>query len=191
MGTAPTPVRSGHRIPWTWVTVLGVTLSLVLLFAVGLRRDPRAIPTPLLGTPAPRIVMPLFSGGTFDSAAYRGRVLVVNFWASWCYPACYEEAPHLQRAWERYRGLGLVVVGVNVQDREQPARAFIARFGQTFPNGMDLTGRIGIDYGVYGVPETFIVDPQGRIVYKHVGAITEQILTEQVEPLLRGVRSAP
>lgn len=95
----------------------------------------------------------------------------MNFWASWCYPACYEEAPRLQRMWERYRERGVVVIGANIQDRESAAREFIRKFGQTFPNGMDLTGKISIDFGVYGVPETFVVDQNGIIVAKFVGAV--------------------
>lgn len=185
------PVVPKRCIPWAWVVVLGITVLLVLLFAYGLRRDPREIPSPLVGRPAPAFSLTLFDGTQFSTAAHRGHVLVVNFWASWCYPACYVEAPHLQNVWDRYRSRGVVVVGVNIQDKELPARGFIRRFGLTFPNGMDGTGRISIDYGIYGVPETFIVDPQGRIVFKHVGAVTEEMLEARIEPLLKGAPHAP
>jgi len=126
-----------------------------------------------------------------DTRALHGNVVVVNFWASWCFPACYEEAPHLQRIWERYRGRGVTVVGVNIQDQDKPAREFLDRFRQTFPNGMDPSGKISIDYGVYGVPETFVVDRAGRIVAKHTGAVTKDQLASKIEALLRGGAGAP
>ena len=190
MATGAAPVKSGRQLSWAWVAALAVTIPLVLVFAFGLGRNPREIPSPLLGKPAPRFTVALFSRGTFDTADYRGRVLVVNFWASWCIP-CRAEAPRLQHTWERYRSRGVVVVGVNIQDEENAAREFLREFGQTFPTGMDLSGRISIDYGVYGIPETFIIDQQGRIVYKHVGEISEQILVEKIEPLLQGASRAP
>lgn len=179
-----------HRLAATLglIVLIGILLALVL----GMGRDPRALPSPLIGKPAPHFNLPLLSGGTFDSREGSRKVLVVNFWASWCYPACYEEAPELQRFWERYRERGVVVVGINVQDREASAREFLRRFDQTFPNVVDRTGRVSIDFGLYGVPETFIVDRTGRIVYKHVGAVTERLLVERVEPLLSdGAGSRP
>jgi len=176
-------VRPGRPAPWAWLAA-AVVVPLLLVLYMGLRWDPRAIPSPLIGRPAPEFALPLFDGGTLRTGDLRGKVIVVNFWASWCVPACTDEAPHLQRTWERYRDRGVVVVGVNIQDREGPARAFIRRFGQTFPNGMDHSGAISIDYGVYGVPETFVIDRRGRIVYKHAGAVTEELLASSIEPLL-------
>lgn len=188
MAVAPVIV---HRRAWSWALLTVGALAVVGLLAFGLRRDPRAIPSPLVGRPAPSFAMTLFDGSHFSTAAFRGKILVVNFWASWCYPACYIEAPHLQRIWQRYQDHGVVVIGVNVQDREAPARAFISRFGLTFPNGMDATGRISIDYGLYGVPETFLIDRQGRIVYKHIGAATEEIFVPRIETLLQGATGGP
>ncbi len=183
---AVTPeVKPARPAPWAWIAAAAVVIPLLLVLALGLRRDPRAIPSPLLGRPAPEFILPLLGGGTLRATDLHGRVLVVNFWASWCVPACADEAPHLQRIWERYRSRGAVVVGVNIQDREGPARAFIQRFAQTFPNGMDRSGAISIDYGVYGVPETFVIDRQGRIVSKHAGAVTEEMLASKIEPLLK------
>jgi len=166
---------------------LALTFTLVVfwVFALGLLRDPRTIPSPLVGRPAQAFTLPLFAGGVLNTQSLRGKVLVVNFWASWCYPACYEEAPRLQRVWERFRDRGVVVIGVNIQDQEEAARTFIRRFGQTFPNGMDRTGRISIDYGVYGVPETFIVDQGGRIVDKFVGAVPEEWMIKDILRLLQ------
>lgn len=163
---------------------VAVSLPVVALLAFGFTRNPRAIPSPLVGRPAPAFTLPLFDGAKLESVSLRGKILVVNFWASWCYPACYEEAPGLRRTWERYRGRGVVVIGVNIQDHAEPAREFLRRFGHTFPNGIDGTGRISIDFGVYGVPETFIVDRRGIIVGKYAGAVPEPWLAEHIERLL-------
>lgn len=189
MAVAP-EVKSPRRIPWTWIATGAAASGLLLVLISGLQRNPTAIPSPLVGRTAPEFVLPLFDGSTLRSASLRGNVVVVNFWASWCIPACYDEAPHLQQIWERYRGVGVVVVGVNVQDQDAPARAFIRRFGQTFPNGVDRTGRISIDYGVYGVPETFVIDRTGRVASKRIGAVTEEWLASEIAQLL-GTSGAP
>lgn len=185
MAAAPPLVRRAG--PWVWAALAAVVILLAVLGA-GLRRDPRRLPSPLVGRPAPAFSLPLLDGGVLRSESLRGRVVVVNFWASWCYPACYDEAPHLQRLWERYRGRGVVVVGVNIQDTESGARAFVRRFGQTFPVGMDRSGTIAIDFGVVGVPETYLIDRQWRIVYKHAGAVTADLLAARIEPLLEDER---
>jgi cytochrome c biogenesis protein CcmG/thiol:disulfide interchange protein DsbE len=111
-------------------------------------------------------------------------VVVVNFWASWCIPACYDEAPSLERAWRAYRDRGVVLIGVNIQDKEEPARRFLTQFGHTFPNAPDPSGRVSVDYGVYGVPETFFIDRKGQVRFKQVGAVTDEILKRHVETLL-------
>lgn len=164
------------------VVAFGVAAALLALFWFGLGRDPRAIPSPLVGKAAPGFSLQLFDGRTVALSQFRGRPVVVNFWASWCKPCIYE-APLLQAAWERYRGRGFVLVGVNVQDTEPAARAFMQRFGFTFLNGPDRSGAIGIDYGVYGLPETFFIKPDGTILYKHIGQISEETLIEKIEAL--------
>jgi len=115
----------------------------------------------------------------------RGQVVVVSFWASWCIP-CREEAPLLEAAWRAHRERDVVFVGVNVQDTEPAARAFIAEFGLTFPNGPDPRGRIAIDYGVYGIPELFLIGRDGRIASKHIGLIGAATLQAKLEETLRG-----
>jgi cytochrome c biogenesis protein CcmG/thiol:disulfide interchange protein DsbE len=180
--------KTGHPAPSrparVWLAALAVTLPVVALLAYGFTRNPRTLPSPLIGRPAPVFRLAQFDGGVIDTAALRGRVLVINFWASWCYPACYEEAPRLQRLWEAYQDRGVVVIGVNIQDQDGPARAFIRQFRQTFPNAMDRTGQVAIDFGVYGVPETFVVDQEGRIAGKYDGAVTEEWLLARIAPLL-------
>ncbi len=174
--------RRASRV-WLWAA-LAVAVAVLAVLGAGLRRDPRRLPSPLVGRPTPAFSLPLLNGGVLRSEALRGRVVVVNFWASWCYPACYDEAPHLQRLWDRYGERGVVVVGINIQDTEAGARAFVRRFGQTFPVGRDRTGSIAIDFGVVGVPETYLIDRQGRIVFKHAGAVTEDLLAARIEALL-------
>jgi cytochrome c biogenesis protein CcmG/thiol:disulfide interchange protein DsbE len=174
---------SGRRRVLRWAIPLAVVPVLVLL-ASGFRTDPREIPSPLLGRPAAPFALTTFDGKPISLEAARGRVVVVNFWASWCVPACYEEAPSLERAWRTYRDRGVVLIGVNIQDKEEPARRFLTQFGHTFPNAPDPAGRVSVDYGVYGVPETFFIDRQGRVRFKQVGAVTDEIMKQHIETLL-------
>lgn len=167
-----------------WLLPLAAIPVLVLL-AYGFRTDPRAIPSPLVGRPAAPFTLTSFDGTPVSLEAHRGRVVVLNFWASWCFPACYEEAPALEAAWRAHRDRGLVVLGVDIQDTEPAARKFIGDFGLTFANAPDPAGKVSIDYGVYGVPETFVIDRRGIVRAKHVGAVTERFFSDTVEPMLR------
>jgi cytochrome c biogenesis protein CcmG/thiol:disulfide interchange protein DsbE len=167
-----------------WLIPLAA-LPVVGLLAYGFRSDPRAIPSPLVGRPAPAFALTAYDGTPLSLAGLQGQVVVLNFWASWCVPACYEEAPVLEAGWRAYRERGVVVVGVDIQDTEEAGRKFIQQFGLTFPNAPDPKGRVSIDYGVYGVPETFVIDRKGMIRDKKVGALTEAYVREKVEPLLR------
>jgi len=169
--------------------MLGPVVALVALLAYGFRTDPREIPTPLLGRPAAPFSLQLFDGGRFSLADQRGKVVVVDFWASWCVP-CREEASLLEATWRAYRDRGVVLVGVNFQDDEDAARAFIREFGLSFPNGRDVGSRIAVDYGVYGIPELFFVTPDGMIASKHIGLIGRETLEARIEEALRGAVSA-
>lgn len=164
-------------IPLSILPILG-------LLAYGFRTDPRSIPSPLVGRPAPAFALDLFDGGRLDLADLRGKVVVVNFWASWCYPACWNEAPRLEAVWQRYKDRGVVIVGIVYQDTEERAGEFIRRFGKTYPNGLDPRSRIAIEYGVYGVPETFFIDREGRITHKQIGEIQMETLVARIEELL-------
>jgi len=171
-----------------WVKAL-VPLSvipLLLLLAYGFGKDPKRIPSPLVGREAPDFTISLLQGGELSLRELRGKFVVMNFWASWCYPACWNEAPRLEAAWQRYKDQGVVLVGIVYQDTEGNARDFIAKHGKTYPNGMDVRSRIAIEYGVYGVPETFFIDREGKIAHKHMGEISTEALTAQIEALLRG-----
>jgi cytochrome c biogenesis protein CcmG/thiol:disulfide interchange protein DsbE len=170
----------------TWkklIVPIAVTPLLVLL-AYGFKTNPREVKSPLVGNPAPPFALSGFEGAGTGSEQLRGKAVVLNFWASWCFPACYEEAPALETAWQTYKDRGVVVIGVDIQDREADAKGFIDRFKLTFPNGPDPQGKISIDYGVYGVPETFFIDRTGKIHYKHVGALTSQVLKSKIEEML-------
>jgi cytochrome c biogenesis protein CcmG/thiol:disulfide interchange protein DsbE len=170
-------VRARWFIPLAALPVVG-------LLAYGFRTDPRAVPSPLVGRPAPAFELTTFDGKSLSLDGQRGKVVVLNFWASWCYPACYEEAPVLEAGWLRSQAQGVVVLGVAIQDKQPASLEFIQRFGLTFPNAPDPAGKVSIDYGVYGVPETFVIDRRGVIRRKHVGAVTEAVFREWVEPLL-------
>ncbi|HET9488751.1 MAG TPA: TlpA disulfide reductase family protein [Methylomirabilota bacterium] len=168
-----------------WLIPLS-TVPVLVLLAYGFRTNPRDIPSPLVGRPAPAFTLTTFGGQPLSLDAHRGQVVVLNFWASWCYPACYEEAPVLEQGWRQWRDRGVVVLGLDIQDTDDKAKKFIADFGLTFPNARDVTGKVSIDYGVFGVPETFFIDRQGRIHARHVGAVTPEVFRSTVERLLDG-----
>ena len=171
------------RRAWRWLIPLAA-LPLLALLAYGFRVNPREIPSPLVGRPAPGFALTAFDATPLALNAQRGRVVVVNFWASWCYPACYEEAPVLERSWRAYRDRGVLVIGVDIQDTVEAAQKFIRDFGLSFPNAPDPTGKVSVDYGTYGVPETFFIDRRGRIRARHVGALTDDVIRAHVERLL-------
>lgn len=134
--------------------------------------------------PASDFTLPLFSGGEITLSSLRGNPVVINFWASWC-PPCRDEAPILEKAWRLYRDRDVTFIGVDVQDTEEDALAYIEEFDITYPNGPDLQGRITIDYGVGGIPVTFFIDREGMIASRWVGAINENMLVERIEELLK------
>ena len=170
--------------PRKWAMWLGwaITIALLSLFTAGLLL-PRSLVAPPL--PAARdFEMPLFAGGTARLSDYRGQVVVLNIWASWCIP-CRDEAPVLQKLSKEYERRGVVFLGVNIQDTEKDARAFIKEFGVTYLNGYDVNGTIYIQYGVTGVPETFIIDAGGNLVRKHIGPINEYQMRRYLEETLQ------
>jgi len=166
-----------------WLIPLA-TLPVLILLAYGFRTNPRDVPSPLIGKPAAPFTLRSFDGAPLSLEARRGRVVVVNFWASWCQPSCYDEAPALERGWRAYKDRGVAMIGVNIQDKEAAAKQFLGQFGHTFPNAPDPAGHVSIDYGVYGVPETFFIDRAGRVRFKHVGAITDEVLQRNIDTLL-------
>lgn len=169
--------------------VTGVVIPLIWLLAYGFTRDPRFIRSPLIGRQAPSFTLTLFDGKTINLDDLRGKVVFLNFWASWCVP-CRAEAKSLEAAWKSYKDRDVIFLGVNIQDKEEDARAFIQEFEITYMNGRDDAGKIAIDYGVWGIPETFFIDRQGRITYKHVGGLGWPTITAKLDQALLGIVSA-
>ena len=164
----------------TIVLIVGAVL-IILVLGISLARAGQSQPT---SGPAPDFTLRTFEGDVFNLSDQRGKVVVINFWASWCVP-CREEAPILQDVWERYRGQGVVLVGVADLDVERDALAFIDEFGITYPNGLDMGKRISTSYKIKGVPETFIVDQDGNIVEFYIGPAQAGQLDAILESLLK------
>jgi cytochrome c biogenesis protein CcmG, thiol:disulfide interchange protein DsbE len=188
MSEQPLPQPAQRRgISFLMVLPLFVFLGLAALFWFRLGSgDPSKIPSALIGRPAPQTVLPpldgLASDGKpipgIDPAAFAGKVSIVNVWASWCVP-CHDEAPLLTELGKDKR---LQVIGINYKDSAENARRFLGRYGNPFGMvGVDSNGRAAIEWGVYGVPETFIVGREGKIVYKLVGPITPDNLDSVVK----------
>ena len=167
------------------LAVLVPAIAFVLLLATGLGEDPRALPSELVRRPAPTFVLPRLGGGRgVDLRQLRGQVVVVNFWASWCV-ACREEHPNLLAAWDRYRERGVVLIGIDFEDTREAALAYTNEMGGDWPLVIDPGSRTAIAYGVFGVPETFVIAPDGTITAKKVGAVTYEWLTREIEGALR------
>ena len=156
---------------------------LVAFLAIGLTRNPREIPSPLVGKPAPHFELPLLRQPEklFSSKEAAGRAWVLNVWASWCAP-CREEHPLMVQLAKS----GLApVYGLNYKDRREDAVKWLAQFGDPYQASFaDPQGKVGFDYGVYGVPETYVIDRKGVIRYKRVGPVTPDILAQKIVPLL-------
>jgi len=180
-----------NRPRWRLVAVVVAPLLLfALLLASGLGRDPRELPSELEGDPAPAFSLPrLDDEGTIDLSDLDGQVVVLNFWASWCVP-CREEHPALAAAWGRYRERGVVFVGVVFEDDPESALVFAEELGSDWPLATDPSSRTAIAYGVYGIPETFVIAPDGSISAKTTGAVTYDWLTTEIEEALRAEEPA-
>jgi cytochrome c biogenesis protein CcmG/thiol:disulfide interchange protein DsbE len=167
-----------------FVWPLGIFVVLAGFLGWGLRLDPREVPSPLIDKPAPAFSASLLSQPekTLGKQDFTGKVWLLNVWASWCV-ACREEHALLVD-WSR-RGLA-PVYGLNYKDTRQAGLNWLRQQGNPYTDSLfDPEGRIGIDYGVYGVPETFVIDRQGIVRYKHIGALTPEALRDKIEPLLR------
>jgi cytochrome c biogenesis protein CcmG, thiol:disulfide interchange protein DsbE len=163
---------------------LGLFLVLAVFLAVGLGLDPREVPSPLVGKPAPAFKAAALARpeATIQRDDLLGKVWLLNVWASWC-SACREEHPVLV---EYARHAGVPIYGLNYKDKREDGLGWLKELGNPYTDSLfDPEGRIGIDYGVYGVPETFVIDRQGIIRYKHIGPITPAVLRDKIEPLLR------
>jgi cytochrome c biogenesis protein CcmG/thiol:disulfide interchange protein DsbE len=163
---------------------LGVFVVLVVFLAIGLRLNPREVPSPLIDRPAPAFTLAQLHdpGRQLSASDLKGRVWLLNVWASWCV-SCREEHPLLVELGKS----GVVpIFGLNYKDRRDDALAWLARHGDPYAASlMDPEGKVGIDYGVYGVPETYVIDKAGVIRFKQIGPITPEVLTGKILPLVR------
>ncbi len=169
--------------------VFAIMGGIAALLAYGFTIDSRYIQSPLIAKEAPSFTLTLVDGGTVSLKELNGKAVLLNFWASWCIP-CRAEAPALENAWQKYKDRDVIFIGVNIQDKEEDARAFMNEFAITYLNGRDESGKIAIDYGLWGIPETFFIDPQGRITYKHAGELKAPIIAAKLHEALSGVVSA-
>jgi cytochrome c biogenesis protein CcmG, thiol:disulfide interchange protein DsbE len=175
------------------VVVAAVVAALVGLFLFGLLRGrpDRNIESNILGKPVTDFELPLFEryqssyGTTFKLSEHKGQPIVINFWASWCIP-CYEEAPQLEVAWQRYQNQ-VLLVGIQTLDKgnKDKGRDFIEQFNLSFPNVIDESSNVNVDYGLVGVPETFFIKSDGTLMYKHIGPVNMAVLEEKIGELLQ------
>ena len=176
------------RRRWPYLLPIAICLAVGVFLYLGLYRDPTLVPSPLVGKPVPQFSLDPVKGRTLglSSRDLRGEVSLVNVFASWCV-ACRQEHG-LLLALERE---GVVPIhGLNYKDAPDDAAAWLDALGDPYTRtGADLDGRAGLDWGVYGVPETFVVDRDGRIAYKHIGPVTPRVLDETILPLVRDLRA--
>ncbi|HSY28402.1 MAG TPA: DsbE family thiol:disulfide interchange protein [Burkholderiaceae bacterium] len=164
-------------------------LLLVVFLGVGLNRDPREIPSPFIGKPAPNFTLTQLQAPdkTFSPKDMEGKVWLLNVWASWCV-ACREEHPVLLD----FSKLGVVpIMGLNYKDGRKEGTETLDKLGDPYQlSAFDADGRVGIDYGVYGVPETFVIDKHGVIRYKQIGPVTPEVISEKLLPLIKELNRA-
>ncbi len=169
---------------------LGLFAALLILLGVGLTLNPREVPSPLVGRPAPTFTLPRLDDPEtpFDSAErLRGRVSLFNVWASWCV-ACRQEHPFLMQLARQ----GVTIYGLDYKDTREAGLQWIERLGNPYRAvAFDTDGKVAIDWGVYGVPETFVIDKQGVIRYKHIGPITPKDWEEKLGPLVAYLEKQP
>jgi cytochrome c biogenesis protein CcmG/thiol:disulfide interchange protein DsbE len=179
---------SESRRRWAYLWPIAIFAVIGVFLGIGLTLDPRLVPSPLIGKPVPQFKLPPVQGRTLGLATedLRGEVSVVNVFASWCV-ACRDEHP----LWmELGRQRVLPIHGLNYKDRPEDAARWLAELGDPYTRtGADRDGRVGIDWGVYGVPETFVVDKQGVIRDKIIGAITRKSVDERLLPLVRKLQA--
>jgi cytochrome c biogenesis protein CcmG/thiol:disulfide interchange protein DsbE len=165
------------------IALFGGLLALLGLLAWGVLRPPTNAASPLEGKPASDFVLETFDGRRVSLSEFRGKPIVLNFFASWCLP-CHEEAPILEAAWQQYGPRGVVFIGVAVSDKREDSLAFVRRYGKTYLAGPDADGSISLDYGLFGVPETVFISPEGLIRNKTTGPVTPELLSSRLEPYL-------
>lgn len=179
--------RAHAPLRWTYLAPIMVFMGIAAVLSWGLTRDPRAIPSPLIGKPVPQFALPPVRGRTLGlaSADLTGEVSLVNVFASWCV-SCRDEHPFFMDLTQKSL---LPVHGLNYKDAPGDAAKWLDEHGDPYTRtGADLDGRIAIEWGVYGVPETFVVGRDGRIAYRHIGPVTRDVLDVIILPLVARLR---
>ena len=173
---------------WKFWAVWVIVLGLIILLAFGFTTDPKKVPSPLMGRPAPDFQVDELNGEQkFSLSEFKGIPIVLNFWASWC-AECRTEAVILENFFQKYgvNNKQLVMIGIAIQDSPKNAKAFARHFGKTYLLGLDDdAGNIALDYGIYGVPETFFIDPEGKIFHKTIGMVTKELMEQKFKPFLQ------
>jgi cytochrome c biogenesis protein CcmG/thiol:disulfide interchange protein DsbE len=185
-------------VTWRRLLILIVFIAisgLIILLGWGLARsggrpgglgiNTRLGEVPVKQGPAKDFTLQLSDGGTVRLSDLRGKVVMVDYWASWC-PPCRQEAPVLARVYREYLERPVEFIGIDIWDNEDGARSYIQRYGITYPNGLDAKGVIAIDYGVTGIPEKYFISPSGILLKKFVGPMDEQQLRQVLDSLLTG-----
>jgi cytochrome c biogenesis protein CcmG/thiol:disulfide interchange protein DsbE len=164
-----------------------VLAALVILFAVGMQHDPREVPSPLIGKAAPAFNLKLLGDDTpYSQADLKGRPVLVNFFASWC-EGCQVEHPVLLKLAKEFN---VEIIGMDYKDKPEDVSNWLMRHGSPYRRVvMDEQGTAGLDWGVYGVPETFVLNAAGVIVYKQIGPMTEEVWRSKIAPLMAGAKS--
>lgn len=185
--TPQVAIKHGLKSRLRTLLPLLIFMVTVVFLGIGLTLNPRLIPSPLIGKAVPEFSLPAVKGREkgLASADLKGEVSLVNVFASWCV-ACLEEHPLLMQL----AIAGTVPIhGLNYKDKPDDAAAWLDRYGDPYTStGADIDGLVGIDWGVYGVPETFVIDRQGKIAYKHIGPIKKSDLVETILPLIQQLR---
>jgi len=171
------------------IITLLIIAPILALLAYGFTRDAHYITSPLLAKPAAPFTVTLFDGKKITLDNLRGKAVFLNFWASWCDP-CRAEAADLEAAWQKVKDKNMVFLGVALQDTDQNSQEFLKEFKVSYPNGKDDAGKIAVDYGTWGIPESFFIDPQGRITYKHVGGIRADLVLTKLDEAAKSIASA-
>ena len=169
------------------LAIAGLVLALAaagFLITQGMKPNEAAAKAPLEKKElAPAFALELMDGNKFDLNGHKGKPILINFFASWCLP-CREEMPVLQKIVHEYQPKGVIFLGVAVDDTEKKMKEFIARYGVTFPVGLDKTAEIQKSFGLYGIPTTYFIDKKGVINYFHSGTVTEELLRHELDKLL-------
>lgn len=182
-GSVPPAAWRGRR--WLLLAVVVGAAALLGLLYWGMQRGPNASLTSTvpLNRPAPDFTVTAIDGQQLRLSDLRGKVVVLNIWASWCVP-CIEEAGELNRSFDTYKGRDVVFVGIAFNDDDEQVRKFVAQHKVPYRVALDLEGRIAIDLGITGVPETFFIDPEGRLTQKWIGPITARQLNSLLAPMV-------